>query len=160
MENLEVKPGDVIATDMGGYQHWSLVSDRRCDAGKPMLISATKRTGTVQEEAWDTVTGSKASVVVALEMKLTPVAVLRAAREQIGTWQYSVMTRNCEHFVTHVTGHQVSSTQVTAGVGGALVGAALVASFAENPNAIKLLAGAALIAGVAVYVVRPTEKTT
>lgn len=160
MKTLEVKPGEAIVIDMGGYQHWALVSDRRCDAGKPMLISATKRTGTVQEETWDTVVASCRPLLASLEIKLTSAEVLSAAREHIGKWQYSVMSRNCEHFITLVTGHPVSSTQVIAGVGGALVGAAAAANFAKNPDAIKLLAGAALIAGIAVYAVRRTEKIT
>jgi hypothetical protein len=59
MNNLVVQTGDVVVTQFGLYQHWSVVSDRLCSLGKNMLISATKRTGTVQEEPWDDVTQGK-----------------------------------------------------------------------------------------------------
>jgi hypothetical protein len=61
MNTLEVQAGDVVVTTFGMDQHWSLVSDKFCSLGKNMLISATKRTGTVREEPWDDVTQGKLS---------------------------------------------------------------------------------------------------
>jgi hypothetical protein len=58
MNTLEVQAGDVVVTTFGMDPHWSLVSDKFCSLGKNMLISATKRTGTVREEPWDDVTQS------------------------------------------------------------------------------------------------------
>jgi len=50
-----LRPGELIMTSLGNYEHKSIVSDRKCPLGKPMLISATARTGTVMEEPYDTV---------------------------------------------------------------------------------------------------------
>lgn len=157
MQKKEVTAGDVVVTDMGTYQHFSLVSDRRCAAGKPMLISATKRNGTVQEETWDTVVGTKVAYFVSMASNRPVAEVLRVAREQIGQWVYSVSSSNCEHFINYVKGFKVTSRQVTAGAVGALAGATAVASLVDKPNAIKILAGAAIVAGIAVYATRAGE---
>ncbi len=42
-----VLPGNVVVTDFGAYQHFSLASDQLSSNGFPKLISATKRTGSV-----------------------------------------------------------------------------------------------------------------
>lgn len=57
IQNLNA--GDIVVSNFDVYQHWSLVSDSLCEKGLPMLISATKRNGTVQEESWDVVTQGK-----------------------------------------------------------------------------------------------------
>ena len=64
MEEINVKPGDIIVTNYGTYQHWSLVSDRIGADNKLMPISATKRLGTVAEEMWDTVVKGKKTYIV------------------------------------------------------------------------------------------------
>ncbi|GAB6069939.1 lecithin retinol acyltransferase family protein [Thiomicrorhabdus hydrogeniphila] len=158
MKELKVKPGDVVVTNFGMYQHWSLVTDRMCELGNYMLISATKRNGTVQEEAWHTVTGGKETYVAQVEGELPLTQVLANARSQIGTWVYSVTDKNCEHFVKWASGIQVSSTQVKAGVAGALTGVAAVAALSENPKLIKFLGGALVIGGLAVYAAKALEK--
>ncbi len=160
MKELEVKPGDVVVTNFGIYQHWSLVTDRKCDEGNYMLISATKRNGTVKEEPWHIVTDGKETYVAQVEGELPLSQVLANARSQIGTWVYSVTDKNCEHFVKWASGIQVSSTQVKAGVAGALTGAAAVAAFSENPKLIKFLGGAIVIGGLAVYAAKALEKST
>lgn len=160
MNNLVVKAGDVVVTQFGFYQHWSLVSDRICPLGKNMLISATKRTGTVQEEPWDEVTQGKHTYVAVTNTDKSISQILSDARSQIGKWVYSVTDKNCEHFVKWTSGLQVSSTQVKAGMSGAIAGGVAVAALAENPKAIKILGGAALIAGLAVLATKAVEDKT
>ncbi|MBR9865869.1 MAG: hypothetical protein GYB18_02005 [Oceanospirillales bacterium] len=158
MNNLEVQAGDVVVTQFGIYQHWSLVSDRFCSLGKNMLISATKRTGTVQEEPWDDVTQGKHTYVAITNSEKPISQILSDARSQIGNWVYSVTDNNCEHFVKFSSGLKVSSSQVKAGVGGAAIGAIAVAALAENPKAIKILGGAVLLGGIAVMISKAVEK--
>lgn len=158
MNTLEVQSGDVVVTDFGIYQHWSLVSDRLCSLGKNMLISATKRTGTVQEEPWDDVTqGEHTYVAVSVTEKPTS-KILFDARSQIGIWPYSVTKNNCEHFVKWSSGLKVSSTQVKAGTVGAIIGAVTVGKLSENPKAINILGGAVLLGGIAVMISKAVER--
>lgn len=158
MKNLVVKPGDVVVSDFGVYQHWSLVTDQVCEQGSPMLISATKRNGTVKEEKWIDVTQGKYTYVTNISFDRPLIDVLADARSQIGSWVYSVTNNNCEHFVKKITGLKVTSKQVTAGITGAAAGATLVATLSENPKAIKILGVAALIGGIAVLAAKATEK--
>jgi hypothetical protein len=79
MNNLVVQAGDVVVTQFGIYQHWSLVSDRLCSLGKNMLISATKRTGTVQEESWDDVTQGKHTYVAVSNTEKSISQILRCS---------------------------------------------------------------------------------
>lgn len=158
MNNLVVKPGDVVVTQFGFYQHWSLVSDRVCVLGKNMLISATKRTGTVREEPWDEVTQGKHTYVAVSNTNKSIYHILSDARSQIGKWVYSVTDNNCEHFVKWSSGLKVSSTQVKAGVGGAIAGGVAVVALAEKPKTVKILGGAALIAGLAVLATKAAEE--
>lgn len=158
MELIVVKPGDVVVSQFGPYQHWSIVSDKMCSMGKYMLISATKRTGTVAEETWDTVTQGKTTYVANITSNKPIISILADARSQIGKWAYSVSSKNCEHFAKWSSGLEFSSTQVKAGVGGAVTGAAAIALLAENPNAIKILSGAIVLAGIAVLAAKTTDK--
>jgi F0F1-type ATP synthase membrane subunit c/vacuolar-type H+-ATPase subunit K len=158
MNHIEVNPGDVVVSDFGLYQHWSLVSNKLCDNGRFMLISATERNGTVKEEPWSTVTKDKNTYIAKMTHSKPLSEVLKRARSKIGTWNYSVTGNNCEHFVKWAAGLEVSSTQVKAGIGGAIAGVAIVGAASENPNFIKFLGGAILVAGVAVAVAKATEK--
>ncbi|MDY0208342.1 MAG: lecithin retinol acyltransferase family protein [Pseudomonas sp.] len=151
-------PGDVVVTDFTGYQHWSLVSDKLCEQGKPLLISATKRNGTVREEPWDTVTLGKETYVADVSYARPISEVLAMARSQIGQWRYSLTSNNCEHFVKWVAGLEVSSKQVVSGVAGALVGATAVGLIAEKPTTAKFLGGALLLGGLAVIASKASEK--
>ena len=159
MNNLAVQAGDVVVTQFGVYQHWSLVSDRLCSLGKNMLISATKRTGTVQEEPWDDVTEGKHTYVAVSNTNKSTSQILSDARSQIGNWVYSAKDNNCEHFVKWSSGLKVSSSQVNAGIGGAAVGAVAVAALAENPKAMKIVGGAVLLGGLAVMLSKAAKKT-
>jgi len=159
MNNKLVKPGDVVATSFGIYQHWSLVSDRVCARGKPMLISATERHGTVKEEAWDVVTKGHKTYVVNIPFCKPVHEVISAARTQIDSWKYSLTERNCEHFVKWATGFEVSSTQVKAAVTGAVIGAVLVGVMADKPSMLKFLGGAVAVGGLALASTKAIEKT-
>ncbi len=158
MNSILVKAGDVVVTQFGVYQHWSLVSDRVCSLGKNMLISATKRTGTVQEESWDDVTQGKHTYVAVSNSEKSISQTLLDARTQIGNWAYSVTDNNCEHFVKWSSGLKVSSIQVKSVIGGAAVGAVAVATLAENPKAMKILGGAVLLGGLALMLSKAAEK--
>lgn len=158
MNNLVVQAGDVVVTQFGLYQHWSIVSDRLCALGKNMLISATKRTGTVQEEPWDDVTQGKHTYAAISNTEKSIPKILSDARSQIGKWAYSLTDNNCEHFVKWSSGLKVSSSQVNAGVGGLVVGGVAVAALAENPKVMKIVGGAVLLAGLAIMLSKAVEK--
>ncbi|MCF6441061.1 hypothetical protein L1077_16615 [Pseudoalteromonas luteoviolacea] len=53
---------------------------------------------------------------------------------------------------------KLSSSQVTAGIGGALLGGLSVAALSENPTFIKVLGGAVLLGSVAVATAKPLKK--
>jgi hypothetical protein len=152
------KLGDVVVTNFTGYQHWSLVSDKLCELGKSLLISETKRNGTVSGEPWDTVTHGKETYVADASYPRPVSEVLALARSQIGQWRYSVTLSNCEHFVKWVVGLEVSSKQVIFGVAGTAIGATAVGLIAEKPTAAKFLGGALLLCGVAILVSKADKK--
>ena len=158
LQELQVVPSDVVVSNFGVYQHWSIVSDQRCELGMPMLISANQRQGTVKEESWNTVTQGKKTYVAKVEHALSSLEMLRLARSQINIWKYSLTSRNCEHFVKWVTNVEVSSKQVVAGVSGGIVGAALVGALVEKPNMVKFLGGALLLGGLAIYATKAKQK--
>jgi len=158
LKTINVKPGDVVVSDFGVYQHWSIVTDRVCSDGSPMLISATKRNGTVQEEPWSEVTQGNKTYVANTQFSKSILDVLTDARSQIGSWSYSVTSNNCEHFVKWATGLKVSSTQVKAGVAGAGAGIALVGLCSENPKFVKFLGWSVVLGGLAVLGAKALEK--
>ena len=160
MKSLFVSPGDVVVTDFGIYQHWSFVSDTVCSRGKPMLISATKRNGTVKEETWDTVTQGKNTYITKTKNIKSVSEILNAARSQIGKWKYSAESNNCEHFVKWASGLKVTSTQVVNTTTGLISGAVLVGMVAENPKFVHFLGGALLVGGIFLALTRATEKAT
>ena len=147
MKEIVVQPGDVVASDFGAYQHFSIVSDRVCSMGKYMLISASKRTGTVKEEPFDIATNGKRTYTADVKTTLSAREILFNARNQIDKWKYSVTDSNCEHFINWALGLTVTSRQVVAGVSGATAGAMLVATLSENPKMIKILGSAVAIGG-------------
>lgn len=153
-----IKPGDIVVTNFEAYQHWSIVSDYISENKKPMLISATKRNGTVKEEDWDTVTQGHKSYIAEISYEKTSKEVLEHARSQIGKWKYSVMGHNCEHFVKWATGLEISSTQVIAATSGALLGFNLVGFCSKNPNLVKFLGGSVVVGSLALLAVKATEK--
>lgn len=149
MTTLNLQPGNIVVTTFGLYQHWSLVTDKRCDQGHYMLISATKRNGTVKEEPWHVVTQGKPSYITPLKSNQPLDEVLAKARQEIDQWQYSVSKRNCEHFVKWVTGMKLSSRQVKAGIEGAVLGGIAGGMVGEKPHWARVLGGAVAVAGLA-----------
>lgn len=158
MNYVEVKAGDVVVTQFGMYQHWSIVSDKLCSLGKHMLISATKRNGTVQEESWDAVTQGKDTYVATCESNKTVNQILSDARSQIGEWVYSLTDRNCEHFVKWSSGLKISSSQVNMAIGGTVLGGAAVLALSEKPTFAKLLGGGLALGGLALLMSKATEE--
>ncbi|MGF1805846.1 lecithin retinol acyltransferase family protein [Aliivibrio sifiae] len=144
MDMLDVAPGDLIKSNFGGYDHWSIVSDSLCENGKFKLISATKRNGTVKEEEWDVVVNDKYTVVSNVESKYSPCETIANARSQIDSWKYSLFNNNCEDFVYWASGINISSKQVVGSVTGATIGTAAVALFSDKPTSSKLLFGGAI----------------
>ncbi|OED55747.1 hypothetical protein BEI46_09585 [Aliivibrio fischeri] len=141
MNMLEVAPGDLIKSNFGSYDHWSIVSDSLCENGKFKLISATKRNGTVKEEEWDVVVNGKYTVVSNVESKYSPDEIIANARSQIDSWKYSLLNSNCEDFVYWASGVNISSKQVVGSVTGAAIGTATVAFCADKPTSSKLFFG-------------------
>lgn len=158
MNHVNVKAGDIVVSDFTGYQHWSIVTDKFCSDGKPMLISATKRNKTVEEEPWDTVTKGAHTYVAELTHSRTVQEIIENARSQIGQWSYSLTTRNCEHFVKWATGLEITSKQVKAGVGTGLTTAAVLGLCSENPKFAKILGWSVALGGLAVLYAKATEK--
>ncbi|BAX55236.1 hypothetical protein FA893_16220 [Photobacterium damselae subsp. piscicida] len=142
ISGYQVQPGDIVAVDFGRYDHWALVSDKVCHQGKRMLISATKRNGTVMEETWDEVTQGQKVVLSKLHCHNDVSGSLEKARSQIGVWQYSVYKRNCEHFIYWVLSDKLRSKQVIGGVSGAVLGAIGVVTLSKKPSVLKVLGGA------------------
>lgn len=143
---MKLVPGDVVVTDFGLYQHWSLVSDRRDAYGQYMLISASRRTGTVREEPFDRVTAGNPSYVAHHFYDKPLWEVLADARWQIDRWDYSLTGNNCEHFIHWATGHRVRSSQVQASVLGTVAGVAFTTFLGPKYRVAKLI-GSAVIAG-------------
>jgi len=167
MTELDVKPGNIVVTIFGPkLLHWSIVSDKLCDFGRYMLISASSRTKTVQEEPQHIVTKGKYSYVVAETVTISVSERLSKARAHIGEWKYSLLNRNCGDFVNEVTGLNFTS-QVTAGAVGAAagvaIGSAAAALLSEEEHFIKenkgkIALGGLLLAGLAVWAASPPKE--
>lgn len=112
--------GDVLVTEfyIGPvcYQHYSLATDKRCEKGLNMLISASKRTSTVKEEPYDVVTQGNKTYPISVNSLLPASELVEKAREYIDVWKYSVSERNCEHFINLITGGKLSSSQVNSAI--------------------------------------------
>jgi len=158
LKEIIARPGSVVATEMGGYQHYSIVSDGVCQLGNYRLISATQRHGTVKEESWDEVVKGRETYVADFDTHLSIAEVISRARGQIDKWKYSVTDRNCEDFIYESLGLKGSSRQVIAGAGGAIAGAILIDKLCENPAVLKYLAGSVLVAGIAISLVKAKKK--
>lgn len=137
-----VKPGDIVVSDFDLYEHYSVVSDEISTDGKPFLISATKRNGTVKEEPWDIATQGKYTYLSDKQSNLSVAEILKNARSQIGKWSYSVRTSNCEHFSNWCLGLKVSSTQVVGVSTGAVGSALLVKCCVDDPKPLDYILAA------------------
>lgn len=158
MKKLLPCPGDIVVTTFGMYQHWSLVSDRKGPDGDYMLISATKRNGTVREEEWSVVTQGKPTYITRYRSEKPLTDVLETARGQIDEWHYSVARSNCEHFVKWATGLKLSSRQVRACIEGAVIGGVIAGLATRKPDWRNVLGGAVMAAGLAVVASRARKR--
>jgi len=160
MNGLRVSPGDVVVTNFEFYQHWSVVTDRKCKDGHYMLISATSRTGTVHEEPWSEVTQGNKTYVVNLDssnMNLSKLLVL--ARSQIAVWKYSLFNSNCEHFVKWVYGLGMISLQLTAGNAGLFVGVILAFFFTWDIHILNLFMSSVVTGPLFIFSVKVPERS-
>lgn len=103
----------VVKVDMGAYKHLAFISNKFFQ-GKPMLISNTMRKGSVYEEPWDTVVGSRRFKIETIETSEPASQVLDRARSYIGKAKYDLFGFNCEHFVSKVVTGIPKSPQIQA----------------------------------------------
>lgn len=107
-----IPPGTVLDVDFGRFRHRAIAAYTGVD-GKPRLISATLRTGTVLEETWDAVVqGRKVTVISVPRGNAEGRVVVQRARQHIGRWTYDLFSRNCEHFVSMVITGRATSPQL------------------------------------------------
>lgn len=116
MTSATLKAGDLVKIGWRAYCHYAIVSDRIHD-GKPMLISLSRRTGTVAEEPWDEVVRGRRVKPSRLRPRLSADQVLQRARNQIGRRRYALLTSNCEHFARESVGLSSTSGQVRGATG-------------------------------------------
>ncbi len=146
----QFNPGDVLAIDCGAYTHYAIISDQYGPDSKPMLISASKRTGTVREEIWSSVITNEKIKFQPKLRAVSAVSVLSRARSQVGCWSYSLLNRNCEHFVNWCSGLGINSNQIKWGTGLGIGAALAMYTFTDNQRVLK--AGAGLLVGTAIGV--------
>lgn len=138
-------PGDIISLNCITYNHYAVISDRMGPDFKPMLISASSRTGTVREEVWSNVIANEKIKRHPRPHFIEPNLVLANARSQIGRWTYHLANRNCEHFVNWCSGLGLKSRQVKWGA--SLGVAATLATFFLTEDKRALKTGAGLLVG-------------
>ena len=162
MDFSTIKPGDVLVSNfsMGPfpYQHWALVSDRKCSDGFYMLISASERTGTVKEEKVGVVTQGAKTYLADINLPVPVGLAIQKARAQVDVWKYSVTDRNCEQFINFVLGLGITSKQVKTGVALGATGALATMLLSEKPTWFKILGVAVACAGVGVASAKAVEK--
>lgn len=108
-------PGAMVKVLMGGYDHYAIVSERILN-GLPMLISLSRRTGTVVEEAWEACAGGRKVVLSDDQGNLRPWQVLANARSRVGQIRWDFPRVTCEHFARWAHGLKVESKQVRNGL--------------------------------------------
>lgn len=109
-----VPPGSVLDVDFGVFRHRVIASFLGGD-GKPHLISATARTGTVLEEPWDIVTQGRGVFLISVpDSPAVALDVIARARQHVRRWRYDLIGSNCEHFVSLVLEGRATSPQLWA----------------------------------------------
>ncbi|XP_026343423.2 phospholipase A and acyltransferase 4-like [Ursus americanus] len=145
----EPKPGDLIQIFRIGYEHWAIYvgngyvihlapPSEYPGAGSSSVFSVLSNRAVVKRERLkDVVGGCRYRVNNLLDDKYTPRPVnhiIYSAKAKVGQEiEYSLLRRNCEHFVTDLRYgvpecRQVRDAVVATGIAGA--GLALVAAFA------------------------------
>lgn len=108
----KIPPGSVLDIDFGPFRHRVIAGYLAWD-GKPALISATARTGTVLEEPWDRVVqGREVTLISVPESEAVGLGLVMRARQYIRQWRYNLFDRNCEHFVSLVLEGRPNSPQL------------------------------------------------
>lgn len=120
---IKYSPGSVLSIRYPLYKHFAIVSDQSTN-GKPNLISLSYRTGTVCEEAWDTVVDGRPIEPSSIMGNYSSELILKRTRQYIqNNLRYSLLKFNCEHFVRLAHGLPVESKQVQRTITGAIFGA-------------------------------------
>src|SRR5690348_11485574 len=105
--------GTIVSTDTHIFwRHRGIVSDR-WHGGKPMVISASARSGVACEELWDAFSSGKPVRDEGYPDLLPPWEVLRRARALMGR-EYRLLEFNCDHFVALAHGQEARSPQLGA----------------------------------------------
>ncbi|PNJ37991.1 phospholipase A and acyltransferase 4 isoform X1 [Pongo pygmaeus] len=138
----ELKPGDLIEIFRLGYEHWALyIGDGYVihlappseypGAGSSSIFSVLSNSAEVKRELLEDVVGGccyRVNNSLDHEYQPRPVEVIiSSAKEMVGQkMKYSVVSRNCEHFVTQLRYgkphcKQVEKAKVEVGVAMALV---------------------------------------
>ena len=141
---MEYRAGQVIKIGWYGYCHYAVVSDRR-HADKPMLISHSRRTGTVEEEPWDAVVQGKRVRASRLRSGLEHSEVVRRARSQVGERRYHLLKDNCEHFARESLGLPPKSRQLQGAAASGLTVLVVALRLARLHPALGLTATVAAI---------------
>lgn len=136
---IQPKAGDILALNCNSFTHFALISDRIGSDGYPMLIGASERTGTVQEELWSDIIDGLRYEIIKNPGVLSAIEVLRNARLQIGEWSYSLLKNNCEHFVNVTSGLPKNSKQVISAVSWGVALACVTYALSENNSGWKAL---------------------
>lgn len=142
MTNSPLQPGRPVKIGRRGYNHYAIVSDRSA-GGKPMLISLSRRTGTVAEETWDEVVQGRQVTPSVLQSDLPPPEIIARARSHIGRRRYRLLSDNCEHFVCEVLGLSRRSRQLETAAGAGAAAVLLALRLARLHPLAAVAAGAA-----------------
>lgn len=142
---LTYPPGTVLATDHGFFVHYGIAGDRLIggeQGGEQSVISCSHRRRGCHEESLGAFANGKPVTCHGLIGNLTPFEILARARSEIGS-PWRLMTKNCEHHVTHACGLKPKSPQIRR----AAAGTVAIAALALVPGLRRALLKAA-IAGV------------
>nr|XP_008509385.1 PREDICTED: retinoic acid receptor responder protein 3-like isoform X2 [Equus przewalskii] len=115
---VEPEPGDLIEIFRIGYEHWAIYvgGGEYPGAGSSSIFSILSSRAVVKQEPLrDVAGGCRYRVNNYLDHKYRPQPVnkiIGAAKEMVGEEiEYSVLSRNCEHFVTNLRYGAASSRQ-------------------------------------------------
>lgn len=142
MKTNSLEPGQPVKIGRRGYNHYAIVSDRIAE-GRPMLISLSRRTGTVAEEPWDEVVQGRRVTPSALPSELPAPEIIARARAHLGRRRYNLLSDNCEHFVREALGLPARSRQLETAAGAGATSLLLALRLARVHPLLAVAAGAA-----------------
>lgn len=104
-----LRPGLIVAVWVPPVWHEGIVSDRRGEDGRPLVISCSRRAGEAREEPWAIFAApDRAIAIVGYPSDLPSRVVVARARAELGR-KWSI-TRNCEAFARSAHGQPGSPT--------------------------------------------------